>query len=98
MQQYYNLIQAASEAAGGLRGQFLHQYQVIQPQLHMSPYHSWLKLPGWGRNWDTVTGLLKVTAIFRNCIVTGLHFQNKKCIGTWGYLIAGKVTLLLFSG
>ena len=40
------------------------------------------KFSGWGSNWDTVTGLLKVTAIFRNCIVTGLHFQNKECIGT----------------
>ena len=54
-------------------------------------------ISGWGSNWDTVTGLLKVTAIFRNCIVTGLHFQNKKCIGTWGYLMAGKVTLLTLS-
>ena len=53
--------------------------------------------PGWGSNWDTVTGLLKVTAIFRNCIVTGIHFQNKECIGTWGYLMAGKVTLLMLS-
>ena len=53
--------------------------------------------PRVGSNWDTVTGLLKVTAIFRNCIVTGIHFQNKECIGTWGYLIAGKVTLLMLS-
>ena len=52
---------------------------------------------GWGSNWDTVTGLLKVTAIFRNCIVTGLHFQIKECIGTLGYLMAGKVTLLTLS-
>ena len=29
---------------------------------------------GGGSNWDTVTGLLKVTAFLRNCIVTGLHF------------------------
>ena len=53
--------------------------------------------PGWGSNWDTVTGLLKVTAIFRNCIVTELHFQNKECIVTWGYLGAGKVTILMLS-
>ena len=51
----------------------------------------------FGSNWDTVTGLLKVTVIFRNCIVTGIHFQNKECIGTWGYLMAGKVTLLMLS-
>ena len=53
--------------------------------------------PGWGSNWDTVTGLLKVTALFRNWIATGLHFQNKECIGTWGYFMAGKVTLLTLS-
>ena len=31
--------------------------------------------PGWGSNWDTVTGLLKVAAFFRNCIVLGYIFK-----------------------
>ena len=46
---------------------------------------------GWGSNGVTVTGLHKVTAIFSNCIVTGLHFQNKECNGTWGYLMGEKL-------
>ena len=59
--------------------------------------HHSKEMTGRGRNWDTVTGLFKVTAIFRNCIVTVLHFQNKECIRTWGYLRAGKVSLLMSS-
>ena len=34
-------------------------------------------------------------SIFRNCIVTEIHFQNWECIVTWGYLRVGKVTILL---
>ena len=31
--------------------------------------------PRVGSNWDTVTGLLKVTAFFRKCIVLGYIFK-----------------------
>ena len=45
---------------------------------------------GGGGNGVTVTGLHKVTAIFSNCNVTGLHFQSKECNGTWGYFMGEK--------
>ena len=48
-----------------------------------------------GNNWVTVTGLLKVTAIFRNCNVTGLHFENMESNGTCGYLIGIKLHYLI---
>ena len=51
--------------------------------------------PGWGSNGVTVTGLHKVTAIFRNCNVTGLHFENMESNGTWGYLIGIKLHYLI---
>ena len=40
--------------------------------------------------WDT-----QITAFFRNCIVTEIHFQIRESIVTWGYLRVGKVTILL---
>ena len=42
---------------------------------------------GWGSNGVTVTWLQKVTAIFSNTNIIGLHFQSKECNRTWGYLM-----------
>ena len=30
-------------------------------------------------------GDTQISAFFRNCIVTEIHFQNRECIVTWGY-------------
>ena len=64
----------------------MHRKEVAHYVLYLT-----LHLAGLGSNGVTVTGLHKVTAIFSNCIVTGLHFQNKECNGTWGYLMGEKL-------